>query len=221
MPHDCLRYAADLDGRVDAERADPGLDAHLAECASCRAEMESRASLKRALSRIALPPPPRPFDRALLAPERRAWWPAAAAAAALVAVFFLSMPGSAPDLLAQSARLHEDVLAGRLTLGDLGLRPTASRADIPTGCPCPPDLGPSSPFVVYGRGERAVSCLALDDPRPRPPSWRRLGRNTVLVRSHRGLLEVWISRDRASLEAWLRSNDAREGVDPWSLREFT
>jgi hypothetical protein len=38
------------------------------------------------------------------------------------------MPGAVPDLLAQSARLHEDVTAGRLKLGDLdrilgGLRP--------------------------------------------------------------------------------------------------
>jgi hypothetical protein len=221
MTDACERFRPRIDARVDGEIEDADLDAHLRACADCRAERDARAALKRSLGRVVLPAPPRAFDRALLRPERRTWWPATAAAGLLVAVLFFSMPGAVPDLLAQSARLHEDVTAGRLKLGDLGLRPTASRAEIPTGCPCPPDLGDSAPFVVYGQGDRAISCLALDDPRPRAASWHRLGRNSVLVRSRRGLLEIWISRDRASLESWLRVDDAREAGAPWSLREFT
>ncbi len=223
MTDACARFRPRVDAWVDGEDRDPGLETHLRDCAACRAERDARASLKRALSAVRLPLPPRPFDRNLLAPARRTWWPAAAAAAILLVVPFSSIPGSVPDVVAATSRLHEEVLAGRVTLGDLGLRPSASRTEYPTGCPCPPDLGPAAPFVVYGRGDLAVSCLALEADRPRAASWRRLGPHTVLVRPRRGLLEIWISRmDRPALAAWLDRHDATEpGIEPLTLREFT
>lgn len=209
-----------IDRKVDGEAFDADLDAHLGTCGTCRSELESRARLKRALSALRLPAPPRAFDRALLAPARRTWWPATAAAAAMIVLFLGSVPRATPEVFA-ATRLHEDVLAGRVTLGNLGLRPTTTRADIPSGCPCPPDLGPSSPFVVYGRGDGAVSCLALEDDRPRSPAWFQLGGHTVLVRSRLGLLEVWVSRlDRPALASWIGTRDSGDGPRR-SLRDFT
>lgn len=217
----CERFRSRIDAGVDGELEDADLEAHLGGCGACLAERDSRAVLKRSLGRIALPPPPRTFDRGLLDSGRRNWWPATAAAGLLVAALFFSVPGSVPDVVAGTARLHEEVRAGRVALGDLGLRPSASRAEVPSGCPCPPDLGDTVPFVVYGRGDRTVSCLALDDARPRSPSWRRLGRNTVFVRCHRGLLEIWIARDADALRSRVRAIDAAEPTGPVSLREFT
>jgi hypothetical protein len=212
-----------LDTIVDGEAEDPALASHLDRCGACRGELASRAALKRALGRLRLPEPPRAFDPSLLAPARRPAWPAAAAAALLLGLLFFSVPAATPEVVA-ATRLHEDVLSGRVTLGNLGLRPTATRADYPTGCPCPPDLGAASPFVVYGTGDEAVSCLALEDDRLRGPAWYRLGRHTVLVRSRLGLLEVWVSRlDRARLSSWVDANDTADDDRPSrrSLREFT
>ncbi len=183
---DPLRVQAVADG----ERA----DAHVETCPACRAALAELRELKARVGRVVLPAPPRAFDRSQLTlPRRRLAWAVAAAAAVFLAVFFSVAPPQA-DLYALSARMHDDIVSGRLILSDLGIAPTARRADYEGRCPCPPDLGPASPFVVYRRDGVAVSLLALEETAPAADELRRIGADTVLAESRGGFRLVWIAR---------------------------
>lgn len=215
MSDSCARMP--LDALADGE-ADPApMEAHLASCADCRAELAALRALKARLARVALPDPPRAFDRSRLRPRRSLW--AAAAAAVVAAVVLLSLGTPPPPLLAASLRLHDDVLGGRVVLGDLGIPPSGTKADYAGRCPCPPDLGSSSPFIVYRTGDVHVSLLAMKDVEPAPDSLRRVGGALVLAESRAGLRLLWIARlDEAALR---KAVDRLRPPAGLSLREFT
>src|SRR5687768_5537060 len=152
MSDPCGPFRPLLDGLADGEIEPSRVEPHLSACAACRAELDAVRALKDRLARLRLPAPPAAaapaWRRPAVHPRRgRIGW-AAAAAAGLVAILF-SLGAPPPPLLALSAKLHDDVLAGRRVLSDLGIPPTATKADYGDGCPCPPDLGHASPFVVY------------------------------------------------------------------------
>lgn len=181
------RIDALLDGELDAAAAE-SVRAHAAACARCAAEIDSRRALSRALARVTLPAPPRAFR----APRRRAWV-AAAAAALVIAAVLLSLPAPVPELVAVTARLHDEVLRGRLTPQALGLK-SVPGAPMVGRCPCPPELGPSSLFVVYRKGGVPISVLVVEGPPLRlGRDTFRVGTNTVRVVAGGKLSQVWVS----------------------------
>ena len=200
MSDPCAPFRPLLDGLADGEIEPSRVEPHLAACPACRAELDAVRALKARLATVRLPDVPR---RRL--PARRA---ALAAAAALFAAVFLGVYLAAPaPLYALTARFHDDVLSGRVTLSNLGIPPTARKSDYAGGCPCPPGLGDASPFIVYRHEGAAVSLLAFETAKPWPDVARRVGADTVIQESRDGLTLIWISRlDEAAL---------RRAADRW------
>jgi hypothetical protein len=209
MNEGCAAFEPLLDGLADGEIEPSRVQAHLSSCASCRAELDAIRALKERLAGVRLPDVPRR--------RHRARWAAVAAAGLVALLFFLGSPP--PPLLALSARMHDDVLSGRLVLSDLGIGPKATAADYEGRCPCPPDLGDASPFVVYRLGRARVSLLALTETAPGPDLVRRVGADTVISERTGGLRLVWISRlDEEALRRAAARLRPAPGV---SLRDFT
>jgi hypothetical protein len=210
MNEGCAPMGPLLDGLADGEIEPSRVEPHLSSCASCRAELEAIRALKARLEKVRLPDVPRRR-------RHRARWAAAAAAGIAVILFFLGAPP--PSLLALSAKMHDDVLSGRLVLSDLGIAPKATPADYAGRCPCPPDLGDASPFVVYRLGGARISVLALTETLPGPDLARRVGADTVLSERCGGLRLIWISRlDEQALRGAAARLRPAAGV---SLRDFT
>ena len=206
MTDACAPFRPLLDGLADGEIEPSRVEPHLSSCAPCRAELEAVRNLKARLAKLRLPDVPRPAYAAVAAASARrrparARWAAIAAAAALFAALFLGVYLAAPaPLYALTARFHDDVLSGRITLSDFGIPPTARKADYAEGCPCPPGLGEASPFIVYRHEGAAVSVLAFEAAEPGSEAVFRAGRDTVLQESRHGLTLLWISRlDAAAL----------------------
>jgi hypothetical protein len=221
MSDACAPLRPLLDGLADGELEPARLEPHLSSCAACRAELEAIRALKARLATVRLPDVPAGAAAAAAArawrrPASRAGW--AAAAAALFAAVFLAVWAAAPaPLYARAARFHDDVLSGRITLSNLGIAPTASKADYAGGCPCPPGLGESSPFIVYRHEGTSVSLLAFEG--AGAGFTRRVGADTVIQESREGLTLLWISRLD---EEGLRRAARRWGPAPGtSLRELT
>jgi len=212
MSDPCAPFRPLLDGLADAEIDPSRVEPHLSDCAACRAELDAIRDLKARLAKFRLPAlPERPRARGRLG------WAAAAAAAILALLLTLSAPP--PPLLALSAKMHDDVLSGRLVLSDLGIPPNATKADYPGRCPCPPDLGNASPFVVYRAGDARVSLLALVEAEPGRDLVRRVGLDTVITERSGSLRLIWISRLN---EAELRRAAAALRPGPGvSLRDLT
>jgi hypothetical protein len=201
-----------LHAAADGESSDP----HPSSCPACAAQLAGILELKARLARAALPAPPRAFDRARLAPRRAPW---AVAAAAAFAALLLPFTGAPADLHASSARLHDDILSGRVVPRDLGIAPWERAGHYPGGCACPAELGAASPFLTFRAGGAPVSLLALEETSPSPEAVRRLAGATVLAESHAGLRLIWIARLD---EAGLRAAAARLRPPPArSLRAFT
>jgi hypothetical protein len=204
-----------IDAFLDGELAEEGtrqLIRHLAGCAACSAELESRRALKRALFQLRLPEAPAPAREGADGPvperPRRARWIAAAASVlAALAVLFL-LPGRIPEVVALSSELHDRYLDGKLAPGELGLKVAIPGADFVGRCDCPPALGRSIPFIVYRRGQTPISLLILesaveirrdlsraDGAGFDLPFWSfRVGPNTVLVCPKGGLTQIWVAR---------------------------
>ena len=175
----CLeKVDALVDGELEPEVA-RRLEAHLDSCATCRAERDSRRSLKRTLSSLGFPPAPRRVTMADLAPARRWRWTAAAAAVIVAALVLLSLPAPLPEVVALSVQLHDDYLRGKiaprgLTPKEVGLKVSVPGADYVGQCACPPELGPSSPFIVFRRGATPISLLIAEtEPKELPAAARR------------------------------------------------
>jgi hypothetical protein len=212
---------AHLDGELEAAD-DRAVAAHLEGCADCRTEARDRRRLRHALSTL-----PLPAAASLPAgPARRRRLPAAAVAAAtlIAALLFLAVPPAVPELLAAGSRLHDRVLAGAWRPADLGLRP--ARPGEGDACCCAPAPGIASPFVVYRRGDVAVSLVATEgDPGTLPEDARRIregriyhafrvGLNTVLVIRDGPLTHLWVSRlpEEELLSALLSTVPGRRGL---------
>lgn len=217
MSEPCASVRPLLDGLLDGEVERARVDPHLASCAACRAELEAVRALKARLAALRLPDVPRPGAARRPAAER---WGPLAAAAALVAAVFLGVWAAAPaPLYALTARFHDDVLSGRITLSNLGISPDAKKSDYAGGCPCPPGLGEASPFIVYRHEGAAVSLLAFESAEAGTSVTRRVGVDTVLQESRDGLALMWISRlDEAGLR---RAADRWRPAPGTSLRELT
>ena len=211
MSDPCAPFRPLLDGLADGEIEPSRVEPHLSACAACRAELDAIRALQARLAKVRLPDVPR---RRL--PARRA---AVAAAAALFAAVFLAVYAAAPaPLYALTARFHDDVLSGRITLSNLGIPPTARKADYAGGCPCPPGLGDASPFIVYRHEGAAVSVLAFEAAEPPQDVARRVGADTVIQESRNGLTLIWISRlDEAALR---RAAERWRPAPGTSLRAF-
>lgn len=240
MTDACREYFRKIDARLDGALAPEealALDAHLAECAGCRAERDSRAALKRALASLRLPAAPRRISMADLLPARRWGWSAAAAAVLVMALVLLSLPAPLPEVVALTSRLHDEFLDRRLTPDAIGLKVSIPGAEYVGQCACPPKVGAASPFIVYRKGTTEISLLVLEGgPVGLPASSRRTsegrdyhsfraGRNTVLlVRSH-DLFQVWTSRleEAELLHAIRLTREGRLllGGERISLSEFT
>jgi hypothetical protein len=206
MEQRCSEFLPQLDGQLDGElqpSAEAAVADHLAACSACRQEIDSRRALKLALARLVLPDCP-PIRMAEGSPRWRV-----AAAILFVASVLLSLPAAVPDVVALTSQLHTDYLEGRLTgltPRDLGLQISIPGASYVGQCACPPELGASSPFIVYRRGDTPISLLVLEaDPGPMPASARRIseGREYYFFRSNRNnaivcrtgkLCHIWISR---------------------------
>ncbi|HEX7896204.1 MAG TPA: hypothetical protein VF950_00390 [Planctomycetota bacterium] len=211
MPDACAPFRPLLDGLADGEIDPSRVEPHLAACAPCRAELDAVRALKARLARVRLPDVPR---RRL--PARRA--ALAAAAALFAAVFFGAWLAAPAPLYALTARFHDDILSGRVTLSNLGIPPTAKKADYAGGCPCPPGLGAAAPFIVYRHEGAAVSLLAFESAGPWPDVARRVGDDTVIQESRNGFALIWISRlDEASLR---RAAERWRPAPGTSLRAF-
>lgn len=187
MKDSCAPFRTLLDGLADGEIDPSRVEPHLAACAACRAELEAIRALKGRLARLRLPPPPR------RARPRRTLAAVALAAGLLfaVAVTFGAPP---PPLFALSAKLHDDVRDGRVTLRDLGIPPHAKPADYAGRCPCPPRLDGASPFIVHRLGGVQVSLLALDAASAAPDVAVRVGEDTLLSERRGSLRLIWIAR---------------------------
>jgi len=204
MENSCRKYLETVDAQLDGELARD--EAHPAACAPCRAERDSRAALKRALSTLPLTPAPRRVTMASLSPARRWGWTAAAAAVLVGTLVLLSLPAPLPEVVALSIQMHDDYLSGRITPHDIGLKISIPGADYVGQCACPPSLGPSSPFIIYRKGQTPISLLIAEtEPRDLPASARRsldgrpyhlfkAGPNRVLVYQSGKLCTVWVSR---------------------------
>jgi Putative zinc-finger len=120
-PHDLL---ADLiDGTLDADRR-AAVDAHLASCAACRADVAAAAAGRASARTLHDVPPPADLARRVLgaaggrgdAGARRAprWsrWAGVAAAAALAAVVAISLPDLGPTGSGDRAATESGVGAG-------------------------------------------------------------------------------------------------------------
>lgn len=195
MAKRCGELGPRIDGLLDRELSPEetrAAEAHVAACTNCQAELDSRAALAGALSKLVLPAPPRARSRRLL--------PLSAAAVLVVALVLLSLPAPLPEVVAASSELHDRVVAGRVALLELGLKaaPTAH-----PDCPCP-DLGTTSPFIVYRAGATPISLLILEsDARPDPSGPRifRSGANSVILFQTGKLSHLWVSRLPAD-ELW-------------------
>src|SRR2546422_8567171 len=172
MESSCREFLEKVDAFVDGALEPPetrAVEAHLVACAACRGERDSRASLKRALAALRLPPSPRRFTMADLRPARRWRWTAAAAAVVVAALVLLSLPAPLPELVALSVQLHDDYLRGRLIPKEIGLKVSIPGADYVGQCACPPELGHSSPFIIYRKGGTPISLLIGEtEPRDLP-----------------------------------------------------
>jgi len=197
------------DGEVDASRVEP----HLSACAACRADLEAIRALKGRLSRLRLPAVPRRRSA-----PRRALTAAALAAGALLAVV-LTFGAPPPPLFALSAKLHDDVRDGRVTLRDLGIPAAARPADYAGRCPCPPRLEGASPFVVHRLGGTQISLLALEDAAAAPDVSVRVGEDTLLSERRGALRLIWIARLPA--EELRRAAERLRPADVGSLRALT
>jgi hypothetical protein len=222
MERRCSEVLPQLDGLLDGElqpSAEAAVADHVATCAACRQELESRRTLKLALARLVLPdcPPVRTGS-----PRWRV-----AAAILFVASLLLSLPAAVPDVVALTSRIHDDYLQGRLapslTPHDLGLRVSLPGASYVGQCACPPELGAASPFIVYRRGDTPISLLVLEaDPGPLPASARRTaeGREYYFFRSNRNnavvcrtdkLYHIWVSRmnEKDLVQTLMATNEGR------------
>lgn len=210
----CRDFLANVDALVDGE-LEPAearrLEEHPASCGTCRAEREARRSLKDALSALRLPPAPRRLTLADLAPVRRWRWTAAAAAVLVAALVLLSLPAPLPEVVALSVQFHDDYLRGKisprgLTPKEIGLQVSVPGADFVGQCACPSELGHSSPFIVFRKGETPISLLVAEtEPRDLPAAARRAvggcefylfraGSDRVLVCQSGRLCHVWVAR---------------------------
>jgi hypothetical protein len=187
MSDSCAPFRVLLDGLADGEIEPSRVEPHLAACAACRAELEAVRALQARLARLRLPSPPR---RA--APPRRAVAAAALAAGLLLAVG-VTLGAPPPPLFALSAKLHDDVRDGRVTLRDLGIPADAKPADYAGRCPCPPSLAGASPFIVHRLDGVQVSLLALDAPAAAPDVAVRVGEDTLLSERRGSLRLIWIA----------------------------
>ena len=141
-----------------------------------------------------------------LRPARRWRWTAAAAAVVVAALVLLSLPAPLPELVALSVQLHDDYLRGRLIPKEIGLKVSIPGADYVGQCACPPELGHSSPFIIYRKGGTPISLLIGEtEPRDLPASARRTvdgrefylfraGGDRVLVCQSGKLCHVWVAR---------------------------
>src|ERR1043166_958106 len=162
-----------LDGALEREEA-RAIEAHVDACDACRAELESRRSLKRGLSALRLPPAPRRVTMADLRPSGWKRWTAAAAAILVIALVLLSLPAPLPEVVALSVQLHEDYLRGKLVPKELGLKVAIPGGEYVGQCACPPEMGASSPFIIYRQGATAISLLIAEtEPRDLPASAHR------------------------------------------------
>ncbi len=208
MKQGCGEVFPRIDAFLDGELPEDGardVMKHLAGCAPCSGELESRRALKRALRDLQLPEAP----AVRLSRPRWARWFAAAAALLVAVLVFFSVPAPVPEVAAASSRLHDEFLEGRLTRGELGLKVSIPGADFVGRCACPPALGDSVPFISYNKGGTPISLLilelepglpsrdlkVLEGPGFRMSYWHfRAGRNSVLVCPKGGLTQIWVSR---------------------------
>jgi hypothetical protein len=196
MQDRCGELGSRIDGLLDGELDPPeaqAAQAHVASCAACRAELDSRAALARALGKLVLPAPPRAIDTRFLRPRVRRFIPLSAAALFILALLVFSLRGPIPEVVAASSELHDRVVAGRVALLELGLKSAPSAHP---DCPCP-DLGRTSPFIVYRAGTTPISLLILESharPDPSGPRTFRSGANSVVLFQTGKLSHLWVSR---------------------------
>ncbi len=222
MQIECPGMDPFLDGELPEAEAKKAAD-HVASCASCAAELESLRALKAALSRVRLPSPPRRFS---LRPARRSPLRTLSAAAAVLvtaASVLFSLPAPIPEVVALTAQFHDYYLAGRVTPRDIGLKVSLPGADYLGQCPCPPELGSASPFIVYRKGDTPISLLLSESPPGElPESARRsregrdyhafrVGANTIILCRSEKLSHIWVSRlgEEDLVRTLLATNEGR------------
>ena len=248
-----------VDGEGEPEGA-RDVREHLDGCVACRKEFKLRARLKLKVADAAPTAPPELRARVVAALDRadrpaRPWrlWFASAAGILVVVSALLIFPRPAPALppiIKATSEFHDRVVAGGVTPQmcpnpaslqawfkenlrvDVAVPQVGGGCCMQGGCKCPlPEAKALSPFIVYKRGDVALSLLVVESVDALPDSARRAyrgheyhvfrsGENTIVACKAGKLCHLWTARlsEASMLDLVLAT---REGQQAFSGARLT